>query len=101
MTESKRVIPSGRFKGRKIELASTKGIECFRDLADQFMSVIFDLEAGDYLITDESSLADFVGVDDLNLDDILSKIDDLYGIDVSGVERGNLVGIFSKIRGTG
>ena len=101
MTESKRIIPSGRFKGKKLEVASTEGIECFRDFADRFMYVIFDLEAGEYLITDESSLTDFVGVDDLDLDDILGKIDDLCGIDVSGVELGNLLGVFRKIRGTG
>lgn len=101
MGDSGHIIRSGPFKGKKVELASTEGIQSFRDLAEQFMSVIFDLEPGVYLITDESSLTDFVGVEDLELDHILSKIDDLYGVDVSDVERGNLLKIFDKIHGRG
>lgn len=97
MTDDEHVIRSGPFKGKKIELASTGGIDLFRDIADRFMSRIFDLEPGDYLITDESSLADFVGVGDLELHDLGRKIHQLYGLDVSDVEGGNLLQIFARI----
>jgi hypothetical protein len=53
------------------------------------MSRIFDLEPGDYLITDESSLCDFSNETDV----VRRKIMDVYGIDVSDVTSGNLLEI--------
>ena len=39
----------------------------------------------------------FVGVGDLELDDLGRKIHQLYGLDVSEVEGGNLLQIFGRI----
>ena len=64
MTKDNRILRRGPFKGKRIEMASTAGIEMFDDIAEDFMSNIFDLKAGQYLITDESSILDFVGVGD-------------------------------------
>ena len=50
-----------------------------------------------YLITDLSSLHDFVGVDDLKFVDILSRIRDVYGLDVADLPSGNLLEIFKRL----
>ena len=97
MNEDETIIQSGPFKGKKIELASTAGIELFEDIAEEFMFRIFGFEAGDYLITDESRLRDFTGVDDMELADIQRRIRSVYGPDVSDVESGNLLEIFVRI----
>ena len=68
MSEDEYIVPSGPLKGKRIELASTAGIDLFKEIAEGFMFKIFGFEAGDYLITDESSLRHFTGVDDLELD---------------------------------
>ena len=88
MSEDNRTIRSGPLKGKKIELASTVGISLFEAIANEFMLRVFGYEAGDFLITDESSLHDFTGVGDMELPDIQHKILDVYGLDVSdGKER--------------
>ena len=69
----------------------------FRSLADEFMEEIFSMEPGSYLITDESSLRDFQGVEDLELPDIHRKIFEVYGVDVSDIVSGNLVEVFVRI----
>ena len=61
------------------------------------MEAIFCMEPGSYLITDESSLRDFQGVEDLELPDIHRKIREVYGVDVSNIASGNLVEIFVRI----
>ena len=69
----------------------------FRSLAEEFMQEILCMEPGSYLITDESSLRDFQGVEDLELPDIHRKIRDVYDVDVSDIVSGNLVEIFARI----
>ncbi|MCX7013450.1 MAG: hypothetical protein NTW86_12995 [Candidatus Sumerlaeota bacterium] len=51
----------------------------------------------DYLITDESSLHDFAGVNELELRDIQRKIRDVYDLDVAEMQAGNLLKIFMAI----
>ena len=92
-----KIIPRGPFKGKRIEFAPTDELDMFRSLADEFMEEIFSMEPGSYLITDESSLRDFRGVEDLELADIHGKIREVYGVDVSDIISGNLVEIFSRI----
>lgn len=97
MNEDEYIVPSGPFKGKKIELASTAGIDMFEEVAEDFMLQIFGFEAGDYLITDESSLHDFDGIDDMELADIHEKIRSVYALDVSDLESGKLLEIFIRI----
>ena len=97
MSEDEYIVPSGPLKGKRIELASTVGIEMFNEIAEDFMFKIFGFEAGDYLITDESSLHDFTGVDDMELADIHEKIRDVNALDVSDLNSGNLLEIFVRI----
>ncbi len=98
MGNKKRVLRRGPFKGKTIEMASTAGIEMYEDIAEKFMSHIFGFEPGEYLITDESSLHDFIGVDDLELAAIHSKIREVSAVDVSDLESGNLREMFERLR---
>jgi hypothetical protein len=97
MNKPGKIILRGPFKGKRVELAPTDDLEMFRSFADQFMQEIFSMEPGSYLITDESSLRDFQGVEDLELPDIHRKIREVYDIDVSDIVSGNLVDVFARI----
>lgn len=97
MSDNGPVLRKGPFKGKRVEFASTAGIEMFRDIAEDFMLNIFDFEPGHYLITDLSSLHDFVGVDDMEVGDILARMRDVYGLDVADLPNGNLLEIFRRL----
>ena len=97
MNEDERIISSGPFKGKKIVFAPTTGIDMFPEISEDFMKSIFDFEPGEYLITDESSLFDFTGLDEMKMEDIRGRIRDVYDLDVSDIESGNLLEIFKRI----
>ncbi len=97
MNKPGKIILRGPFKGKRIELAPTDDLEMFRSFADEFMEEIFNMEPGSYLITDESSLWDFQGVEDLELPDIHRKIREVYNVDVSDIVSGNLIEVFARI----
>ena len=97
MKKHQTVISRRPFKGKKIEFASTLGVDAFRDISEDFMKNVFGLDPGDYLITDESRLRDFVGTDETDLADSQGKIRREYGLDVSQVPSGNLLAIFKRI----
>lgn len=97
MPEDDKMIPGGPLKGKKIELAPTTGIDMFWDIAVDFMERIFHFAPGEYLITDESSLWDFTGVDDMEIADVHEKIQKIYDLDVSDLQSGNLLDIFLRI----
>lgn len=97
MKENDRVILSGPFKGKKIEFAPTNGVDMFLDISEDFMKKIFNFEPEEYLISDESSLFDFTGLDEIELTDIQKKIQDVYDLDVSDIASGNLLEIFMRI----
>ncbi len=61
------------------------------------MNKIVGLEPGEYLISDESSLYDFTGLDEMELPDIHKKIQEMYNIDVSNIKSKNLLEIFRRI----
>lgn len=97
MKNNSRIISRGPFKGKRIEFASTSDINRFREISEDFMNKIFGLEPGEYLISDESSLYDFTGVDEMELPDIHKRIQEMYNIDVSDIESRNLIDIFRRI----
>lgn len=97
MKNNSRVIRSGPFKGKKIKFAPTGGVDSFRAISEDFMSKVFDLEPGKYLISDESSLYDFTSLDESDLPDIQQKIQGIYNIDVIDIRSGNLLDIFTRI----
>lgn len=68
------------------------------EIADAFMFRIFGITPYQYMITDRSWLSDFRGLNDLDqMADIYRKINEEYGIDVSGIKDGNLLDIFRII----
>lgn len=97
MSDDFPVLRKGPLKGKRVEFASTARIETFEELAEDFMLNIFGFEPGHYLITDLSSLHDFVGVDDMELVDMLARIRDVYGLDVADLRSGNLLEIFRRL----
>ena len=97
MSDDGPVLRKGPFKGKRVEFASTAGVETFADIAEDFMLDVFGFELGHYLITDLSSLHDFVGVDDMELVDILARIRDVYELDVADLRSGNLLEIFRRL----
>ena len=97
MKNNSRIIPSGPFKGKKIEFAPTTGIDRLRAISEDFMNKVFGLEPGEYLISDESSLYDFTGFDEMEFPDIHNKILEIYNIDVSDIKSRNLLEIFKRI----
>ena len=58
---------------------------------------IFGFEPGEYLITDLSSLHDFVGVDDMEIGDMRTRIRKVYGLDVADLPNLNLLEIFRRL----
>jgi len=88
----------GPFKGKRIELASTSGADALADICENFMKRIFDMTPSDYLITDESRLHDFTGIDETDLTLIHDRIRTEYGLDVSHLSSGNLLEILETIR---
>jgi len=100
MKNKSRIIPRGPFKGKKIEFAPTTGIKKFRAISQDFMNKIFGLEPGEYLVSDESSLYDFTGLDEMQLSDIHKKIQEIYNIDVSDIKLRNLLELFKRIGDT-
>ena len=97
MNKPGKIIRRGPFKGKRIEFAPTDALDMFRSLADEFMEEIFCMEPGSHFITDESSLRDFQGVEDMELPDIHGKIHEVYRVDVSDIVSGNLVEICARI----
>ena len=92
-----RVISKGRFKGRKIEFASTERIDEFARIADEFMEEIFELQAGEYLISDESDVCDFTEMGSADDSEIWKRIKRRFGLDKSDVGPGRFVNIFAEI----
>jgi len=97
MSKDDRIIPSGPFKGKKIEVASTEVVDMFQSLAEEFMEAIFEMEPGSYLITDESCLRDFKGVGAMHLSEIYGRIQSAFAVDVNDMPSDNLADIFTRI----
>lgn len=61
------------------------------------MERIFDFAPSEYLITDESDVADFIEMGSSDTSKIWQRIDAVYGIVNSEVRSGRLVDIFTQI----
>jgi hypothetical protein len=92
-----KVLPAGTFEGKAVTLAETDGVEAYSQLAAEFMSQIFGLDAGDYLITDETELLDFTPFAESDTTEIWARIENEYGIGKSDVGSRLLLRIFEAI----
>ena len=99
MKEEKKLkfIRKGSFKNMKVTHAPTTGVDSMIHISDTFMKEIFDLDQGDYFITDEARLLDFTEFGSGDITPFLKKIENVYGVDVSDVPKGNLLEIFRRI----
>jgi hypothetical protein len=78
-----------------IEFAETSGIDAHRDTAARFLTEVLGFGPSDPIfISDQSSLLDFDGVIE---DNLVSKVEEVFGVDVSDIEDGNLVKVFARI----
>jgi len=92
-------IKRGRYRGKKITFASSSRVDELREIADEFMFEVFDFSAGEYLISDESSLLDFTEMGSADVSSIWQRIEDHYGIRAKDLSSDKLVDIFSEISG--
>jgi len=92
-----KVLPPGTFEGKTITLAETDVVETYPQLAAEFMSRIFELDPGDYLITDESGLRDFTPFGESDTTGIWASIENVYGVSESDVGSQLLSRIFEAI----
>ena len=97
MTKHFKVIPPGTFKGKRITIAETGRVDEHQGIAGEFILDIFGLQPGDYAISDESELRDFVAFGNRDTSHEWERIEELYGIGKleAGTER--LVDIFTVI----
>jgi hypothetical protein len=86
-----------RFKGKTITYASTERIEAFIQLSNEFMEKIFDLEPGEYVISDESDLLDFTDFGSSDTTETWKRITEVYGVSLADVGSERFVNIFTVI----
>ena len=77
----------------EILICPDEWVSQLRPVAEQFMRAIFDLEPGEYLITDQSGLADFAS-DAASMQALVSKVIDTYQI---GLIPNNLLQLFREL----
>jgi hypothetical protein len=81
--------------GWPIEYASDRYIQSYDLIARDFMQRILDIDYDSCFISDESSLWDFSPD---SLDEIFAKVREIYGVDISDMEKANLVDVLERIR---
>ena len=79
-----------------IVLASTQRVERYADIAERFLREVMGFASGSSVfISDQSSLADFsMGG---NTEEYIEKIRQVFDVDVTDIESGNLADIFERI----
>ena len=97
MAKRRTFSASGAFAGKVITSAPTDQVDAYAEITEHFMSVVCGLEPGDYLITDESDILDFLSIDESDTSAIWRKVEVTYGITPSDVKSGRLVKIFAAI----
>ena len=92
-----KIIRRGPIKNKTITHAPTEGVDSMVHVKINFMKDIFDLEQGDYFITDEARILDFTDFGSGDIKPLIIKIKKVYGVDVADVTNGNLLEIFKRI----
>jgi hypothetical protein len=82
-------------KNHPLQFATTEGIDSHQETAERFVKLVLNLEWAS--ISDESSLNDFSLIEDSK--GLEEKIKEVFGVDVSDIEDGNLLKIFERIDG--
>ena len=87
----------GPFEGKEITFALTEQVESFAQITNEFMENVFDLEPGEYIISDESDLRDFADMGSGDTSKIWLSITEHYEIGHSDVGSERFVNIFTEI----
>ena len=77
----------------EIEFASRERVNAHAELAEDFIRRVLNLDWA--FVSDESSLWDFHSSDDNK--DLIEKINEVYGVDVSDIQSAKLWQIFDRI----
>lgn len=88
------------FKGKRVVFADADRVDSHRQIANEVMLELFEFQPDEYLITDESSLFDFVGLhEDAEeaLSSIWQRIEQSFGINKDDVASNNLASIFEAV----
>jgi hypothetical protein len=72
-------------------------VDMFIDIAEDFMKRIFNFDPGEYLISDESSLGDFIDLDENEFLEMKQQITNEYNIVVDKLPSDRLLEIFMAI----
>ena len=91
--EGKRLPRPGT--GMPMVFTSTAKVGRYEEIARDFLAQILELDFDECFISDASSLWDFALLE--TDESFESKIERVYGVDVSDIESGNLVEIFARI----
>jgi hypothetical protein len=92
--------PSNPLQGKKIVFAESDRIEQQRDVANIVMLELFGFEPGEYLITDESSLYDFISLAEDHeqaLNSLWRRIENVFGVNRNDVGTENLASLFETV----
>lgn len=90
-------IQAGPRRRKRVVFASTRQVDRLSHVAERFMAEVFELDRGDYAISDESNLLDFADFDSSDTSAIWSRIDQLYAFTKDEVRSENLVDIFAVL----
>ena len=85
--------------GLPLEFAPTERVQNHHDIADDFFRRVLELNYQECFISDQSALWDFHGEE--SNEHLHRKIWDMYRVDVSDIDSGNLVKIFERIENKG
>jgi hypothetical protein len=92
-----KVLSPGAFKAKTVTMADTHEVDTYSQIAAEFMSRIFDLGSGDYLITDEADILGFASFDESDATEIWGRIEGAYGLTRSDVGSDLLIRIFEEL----
>jgi hypothetical protein len=82
---------------KRFVFASARRVDRLSKVAERFMLDVFQLERGDYLISDESTLIDFADGRSSDTSSIWNRIDELYALSKDDVRSERLVDIFASL----
>lgn len=98
MTKQSKIISSGPLKGKKLIFAGADRVSEYKPIADEFILRLFDWLPGEYAISDESELGDFVEFgSNGDTSREWEQIEEHYGLTKVAVGTENLADIFAAI----
>ena len=97
MSRKRKLIRRGPLKGKRVRFAPADRIEDHAALAREFMARVFELEPGDYLLSDESAVSDFTASGEWDAAATWQRIEEIFGVGSAEVGSERLVDLFAAI----